>query len=206
VKYQLAIGVLPISLMFTSFLPLWWLAAWLEAYLGIPANSPIMEHANGALLIVVLLVTMVSFMLAGYALGWFANAVVSRYFLGWSSQKVRAIYLHSDLPLSWLKASSGTPASSDAESISKWGAQRKVGAIRFIGVRGVLAWGGPMFLAMHVAPTVVKGQAFALGSTVLNLVLWACAGVTFGAAIWYISESNYRKLKQRSEATSQVGR
>ena len=200
VKYQLAIGIIPIGLMFTSLLPLWQFAGWLETSFGIPANSPIKEHPNGGAWIAVFLSTFVALMVLGYAIGWVVNAAISRYVLGWSTEKVRAVYLHSDVPVHWMRDGATASAGVDAQSIAKWEAQRKVGALRFIAVRGMLAWGGPMLFAMHVVPTYMKGRGFALEESLINIALWACAGAGFGALIWYSSESNYRKLKQRSEA------
>jgi len=76
-KYQLAIGALPIGLMFASFLPLFFFASWLEAALGIPPHSPVKNHPNGMLYLVVFLGVMVIAMLLGYVLGWLANAAVA---------------------------------------------------------------------------------------------------------------------------------
>jgi hypothetical protein len=198
-KYQLIIGVLPIGLMFSAFLPLWQLGTLLESYFGIPVNSPIKEHPNGGAWIAIFLSAMVALMILGYAVGWAVNAAVSRYLLGWSKEKVRAVYLQSKVPTHWLKEGASESPNADKETIAKWEAQRKVGALRFIAVRGVLAWGGPMLLAMHLVPTLMKGQGFSLENSIFNVVLWACAGASFGAFIWYSSEANYRKLKKRNE-------
>lgn len=200
IKYQFAIAALPIGLMFASFAPLWGLATWLEANQGVPPNSPILEHPNGVTWIAVFLLSGVFLMLAGYALGWVLNALISRHVLGWPPAKVRAVYLRSEIPVHWLKDGVNDTNSADAESIAKWEAQRKGGAMRFIVVRGVLAWGGPMLIAMYIVPALMKSQSFTIAGVVFNLVLWATAGAAFGASIWYASESNYRKLKQRSEA------
>ena len=148
VKYQLAIGVLPIGLMFAAFVPLWHLGAWLESHLGIPLNSLIKVHPNGGAWIAVFLIAMVTLMILGYAIGWVMNAAVSRYVLGWSTSKVRAVYLQSKVPTHWLKEGASASQNADKQSIAKWEAHRKGGALRFIAVRGVLAWGGPMMLAM----------------------------------------------------------
>lgn len=200
VKYQLAIGVLPIGLMFASFLPLWLFASWLEARFGIPANSPIRAHPDGGVWMAIFLLAMVALMVVGYAIGWVMNAMVARYIFGWSTEKVRAVYLHSKVPPHWLKEGVVTSSGADAQTISRWETQRKVGAIRFIAMRGVLAWGGPMLLAMHLVPTLMKGQGFTVEDTLFNVGLWAFAGAGFGALIWYTSEAHYRKLKQREEA------
>ncbi len=200
IKYQFAIAALPIGLMFASFAPLWGLSTWLEANQGVPPNSPILEHPNGLTWIAVFLLSMVFLMLAGYALGWVLNALISRHVLGWPPAKIRAVYLRSEIPVHWLKDGASDTNSADAESIAKWEAQRKGGAVRFIAVRGVLAWGGPMLIAMYIVSALMKNQSFTIAGVVFSLLLWATAGAAFGAIIWYTSESNYRKLKQRSEA------
>jgi hypothetical protein len=199
-KYQLALAVLPVGLMFASFAPLWLFAPWLEAALGIPPNSPIRPHPNGGIWFGVFLVTMVVLMVLGYTIGWVANALISRYVLHWSPEKVRAVYMESDVPPHWLKGDAKSSSTAAAESIAKWEKLREVGIVRFIVVRGVLAWGAPMLLAMHIVPTLAKGRMFSIGDLLFNLGLWAVAGAVFGAAIWYGSEANYRKLKRRDEA------
>ena len=75
-KYQLAIAVLPIGLMFGSFLPLWAFASWLERRFGIPPGSPVNGHPDGSAWIAIMLVAMIVLMLLGYALGWVANAAI----------------------------------------------------------------------------------------------------------------------------------
>lgn len=200
VKYQVAIGFAPIGLMFASFGPGLLFASWLEGALGIPPNSTINAHPNGTIWITVFLTSMVALMVLGYALGFFVNQAASRWLLGWSPEKVHAVYANSDVPGHWLKAGADHSADVSAKTIAKWEEQRKVGALRFIAARGVLAWGLPMLLAMYAAPAFFKGQSIAIGAFVFNIALWAAAGAAFGAVIWYSSEANYRKLKRRSEA------
>ncbi len=198
VKYQLLIGALPICLMFASFIPAFFIVAWLEAHFPIPANSSITDQPNGGAWLALFLFGMITLMILGYAIGWVINAAVSRYVLGWSPEKVRSVYLQSDVPAHWLREQTASPGSADAQSIAKWEVQRKVGALRFIAVRGVLSWGGPMLVGMYFLPTFVKGQGFSLESTLFSIALWACAGACFGALIWFGSEANFRKLKQRN--------
>src|SRR5262245_33819766 len=49
-KYALAVGALPIALMFAFFVPLARFATWLEGALSIPHNAPIRDQPNGTLL------------------------------------------------------------------------------------------------------------------------------------------------------------
>jgi hypothetical protein len=197
VKYQIAIGVLPLGLMFASFLPLIYFASWLEATLGMAPNSPVRNHENGAIWITAFLAVMVVLMLTGYAAGWVANAILVRFVFAWPNEKVAAVFLRSEVPAHWLKAGAGAETDASSQSIAKWEAQRKVGVFRFILNRGVLAWGAPMLLAMYVVPTIMKGHSFNPGAVIFNLALWAVAGAVFGAFIWYTSEANYRKLTSR---------
>ena len=196
-KYQLAMGVLPIGLMFASFLPLWLFASWLERQLGISPGSPVKDHPDGGSWLVMTVVAMTTLMLLGYAIGWVANAAISRAVFGWSPDKIRAVYLRSELPAHWMKGERSASTSADARSMADWESQRHVGALRFIATRGVLGYGGLMLLAMHVAPTLMKGTGFSLTETLTNIALWACAGAIFGASVWYKSESDHQKLKQR---------
>lgn len=196
-KYQWLVGTLPIGLMFAAILPLYFSLSWFEQTLGIPPNSPTNFHPNEMWLFVMLISAFVLLMLLGYGLGWVANAVIARYALGWSSEKVRAVFLCSDVPIHWLKTGASGSLDAKAETLAKWESQRKGGAIRFIVSRGILAWGGPMFFMMYVLPTLNKGQVSSLGSALFNVALWAAAGTSFGAVIWFVSESNYRKLKDR---------
>jgi hypothetical protein len=200
VKYQVAIGVAPIGLMFASFGPGFLFASWLEGALGIPPNSPINAHPNGTMWITLFLATMVALMVLGYALGWLVNQAVSRWVLGWSQQKVRAVYANSDVPSHWLKAGADLNADPGAKTIAKWEQQRKVGVLRFVLTRGLLAWGLPMFIAMYAAPAFFNGHPLVVKALLFNVALWAVAGAGFGAIIWYSSEAHYRKLKKRGEA------
>lgn len=197
VKYQLALGVFPLGLMFASFLPLFRLVPWLEAVSGTPANGPIRDQPNGALWFVAFLAVMVLLMLLGYALGWVINALVARFLFNWSTEKIKSVFLQSDVPPHWLKAGAVVGQSADAASIAVWEEQRKGGRTRYIIKRGVVAWGTPMFLAMYVVPMLAKGRASSASDLLLNLAIWALGGAAFGAVIWYSSEANYRRLKER---------
>ena len=89
--------------MFGSFLPLWAFASWLERRFGIPPGSPVNGHPDGSAWIAIILVAMIVLMLLGYALGWVANAAISRVVFGWSPEKIWAVYLRSELPVHWMK-------------------------------------------------------------------------------------------------------
>ena len=199
VKYQLVIGALPIGLMFLSFAPLFYIATWLETVAGIPHDSAIKNHPNGAIWITAFLVVMTALMVLGYALGWVLNAAIARYVLGWEREQVTAVFGRSEVPKHWLKPSAIGSPESDATSVSlgKWEEQRRVGAFRYILKRGVGAWGGPMFLGMYVVPTLYKSRGFTFSGMLLNTVLWVLAGAVFGLIIWLGSEAYYRKLKGR---------
>ena len=90
------------------------------------------------------------------------------------------------------------------KSIKKWEVMRAKGITRFILVRGVLGWGGIMF---------ILGLLFRRQSSPLT-VHWiltfayttAIAGVAFGWLVWVVLERKYKKfIAQRNEQTQTVG-
>lgn len=189
-RVQCALAALPLGLMCLMPAGLWWATT-------TQAEAP----ASGPALLLALAAALLS-LLAGYALGWLLNAWISRRVLGWPPAQVRAVYLHSQVPDHWMKAGTGSAQDADARSIASWETRRSLGALRFIVVRGALAWGGPMFLAMHLLPTALRGAPMTLTAALIHLTLWVTAGAVFGAALWFGSESNYRQLKQRARATA----
>jgi hypothetical protein len=188
VKYQVAIGVAPIGLMFASFFPTIFVAGLLS------------ERATGGVWLSLFLASMVICMLLGYSLGWLVNLAVARVLLGWSRERVSAVFSRSEVPPHWLKDADATATDATARSIERWEQVRKVGAFRFILTRGLVGWGVPMFGAIYVGPTLFGSRQFSLDSLALNVILWGIAGVGFGAIIWYASELNYRRLLKRREA------
>jgi len=200
VKYQVAIGVAPIGLMFASFGPGFLFASWLAKELGIPPDSSVLSQANGISFFIGFVLSMITLMILGYALGWLVNQAFARWFLGWPPEKVRAVFARSEVPSHWLKPDAQTGIDPAGRSIAKWEQQRKIGMHKFILTRGVLAWGMPMFVAMYLAPTLFGHRPFAAPTLFFNIILWAIGGGVFGAVMWYISEANYRKLKRRDEA------
>ena len=72
-----------------------------------------------------------------------------------------------------------------------------IGLPRFIALRGVLAWGAPMYLMVYLVPALLKSQPISPESLIAYAGLWATAGAVFGAVMWWNGQSNYRKLKDR---------
>ena len=202
-KHQFALAVLPIGLMFASFGLIFLFAYWLEGVLDIPHNSPIRDHPNGTTWLVVFLGVMVVLMILGYLLGWLANGLISRYVLGWPMSRVVAVYMRSQVPPEWLKQpSSGGTISLPKDQLAsqRWEIQRTAGALRFIFTRGVLGWGGAMFLVMYLLPAVSHGTPLDFMTAAIQAALWAGAGAGFGGVIWILSEWNHRKSKARNGA------
>ncbi len=97
------LSVLPVTFMFSAFVPLSFFASWLSAQLGITMHEPVRDHPNGLLWITSFLSVMVLMMIGGYVIGWIANAAISRWVLDWPMSKVIAVYLRSEVPREWLK-------------------------------------------------------------------------------------------------------
>ena len=87
-----------------------------------------------------------------------------------------------------------------ANEIDKWEAVRAKGKARFILVRGVLAWGLPMFVLMTFI--VNRPTPNALLSprnyVIFSVFLWGSAGALFGLFAWRQGESKYKKSVEQS--------
>ena len=77
-----------------------------------------------------------------------------------------------------------------------WERLRTRGAIHFVVIRGVLAWGGPMFAFFTLAPILI-GFPSAIRFTpelVLKIgVICVTGGLAWGTLTWYVNEFLYRK-------------
>ena len=192
IRYQFALGILPIGFMCASILATLRFSSWLGATLGIPPDSPVKEHPNGTLWFALFLGAMLLFMLLGYALGWVANAAFGSLLFGWPLSKVRAVHLQSAVPTHWLYG--GASLDARGRALARWEEQRKGGLVRFMFTRGVLGCGVPWLLAMYVVPTLTKGRAITIRGALLSLLLGSAVGAGLSAMAWFRSESNYRKL------------
>ena len=108
-KVQFRLAALPIGLMFAAFIPLWSFAKWFAGVMGIPDGSAVKDHPNAVLWTVTFLVAMVLLMASGYVIGWVANALICRFFLGWPWERVRSVFLLSDVPSEWLASKERRP-------------------------------------------------------------------------------------------------
>jgi hypothetical protein len=198
---QIALGVLPIGLMFASFAPLFRLAASLSSLLGIPDNVPVVEQPNGMLWLILFLGAMVVLMIAGYLLGWFLNAIALRVFFRWPQEKISRVLLHSEVPPSWLKETSATTgiAHSSATPNTTWAVTRQMGKRRFVFQRGLLAWGIPMYVLMVVLPAINGRVELTVFSYLWQACLWGAAGALFGLVIWHFSEKSFLKQHGKQE-------
>jgi TPR repeat protein len=195
VSVQIALGALPLGLMFASFIPLFHFESLLNKILGIPASAPIKSQPHGYLWLIVFLAVMVAFMIAGYLIGWVLNAALLRTLLRWPAEKVRRLMLYSEVPVSWLKANRATAGIANSRLVqdANWAITRQKGMWRYVLQRGVLAWGLPMYLVMACLPAF-NGRAEPTASYFLwQACLWALAGAVFGLLTWFFYERNYRK-------------
>lgn len=209
-KPNVAIAVLPIGLMFASFILLFPFSEWLAIILGIPpaaihgshSVTPMKDQPNGILWLVIFLVVMVLLMLAGYLLGWSINALVARIFFKWPKEKVNRVFLYSEVPPLWRKDFKGKSGEleSSIPSDSAWSKTRQKGKWCFIFNRGVFGWGVPMYVVMACLPAIrgkVEASAFYF---CWQAGLWGAAGAFFGLIIWHFSERQFMKQQDKHES------
>lgn len=201
VNYQLGLSVLPIGLMFSSFLVLMYFAAWLSEYLDIPEGAPVIDQPNGILWIVIFLSTMVVLMILGYLIGWILNAVITRTVLGWDPEKIRRVFLYSEVPNEWLKEGTANfEAGKTVVVINKqWATVREKGKWYYILTRGVFGWGALMYFVMVIVPALRDVPNRKNDSFLWPAFLWGGGGAIFGFLIWYFSEKQYlQALKKKN--------
>jgi|GEM_PF-7047664 len=104
-KYSFALGVLPIALMFLSFIPLWFISKGLGRMLDVQTDAPIKGQPSGLLWMIYFMSAMVILMVIGYLLGFLLNALIMRFIFGWSWIRLREIFLYSQVPDHWCKKS-----------------------------------------------------------------------------------------------------
>ena len=78
------------------------------------------------------------------------------------------------------------------QEFENWQKSRQQGKGRFILIRGLLAWGLPMFVFMTFF--INKPQTEITTSFVLtHAVIWSIAGFIFGLLVWSWSEKRFEK-------------
>jgi len=196
-RYQLAISVLPVATTLLALVPSYFFANWLEQLAGIPAQTRLLDDASGRIWVAVFLIALLLQLIVGYALGWVLNGLWARYVVGWTRDKVHAVFLRSELPVTWLKPAAVVLSGGRASilAVARWERERKVGALAFILRKGVWAWGVPFFVFMYLIQTLLRGESFQAESALLSAALWFSAGAFLGGVVWVLSEFNYRRMR-----------
>lgn len=82
--------------------------------------------------------------------------------------------------------------------LRRWPVTRKKGKLRYIVVRGVLAWGLPMFVAMTFFVGRHNGRPLTPALVAVAFVVFTLlGGAGFGISMWLTSEWRYRSFLAR---------
>jgi len=196
-RFQVALSLLPVTCMLLALAPSYFFAQWLEKLEGIPAQTRLLDHPTGRMWVAVFLSALVLQLLLGYLLGWLLNALLARGLLRWPADKIRAVYLHSQVPVAWLKPAAAALSGDRVAiiAVARWERERKAGALRYVLRKGLIGWGLPLYVFMYGVQTLLRGDALVPEEALRNAVLWLGCGAVFGAVMWWVSEFNYRKLR-----------
>jgi hypothetical protein len=182
--------------MFAAFVPIIAIAIWLADALHL-ATGPVRGQSSGLLWLILLLSTMVLLMLAGYALGWVLNAAIARMILGWPAEKVRDVFLESKIPDEWREREAAAVGLDGKSALGRkrasWAITRQKGRWHFVLARGVLGWGGAMFVGMGLMPVLTHRREPSWSYLVSQALVWSLAGAFFGFATWSWSEWLFKR-------------
>lgn len=196
-RIQVAISALPVVCMLLALAPSYFFAQWLEKLEGLPAQTRLLDHPSGRLWVSVFFCALVLQLLLAYLLGWLLNALWAFWVLRWPSQKIRAVYLNSQVPYTWLKPAAAALSGEHVAiiAVARWEGERKAGVLRYVLRKGLIGWGLPLYVFMYGVQTLLRGDLWVPVEALRNAVLWLGCGAVFGAVMWWVSEMNYRKLK-----------
>jgi hypothetical protein len=194
-KFRVLNGILPIGLMFSSFVPLFWFAGWLADRLDVPSGAAVKDQPNGLLWITIFLTAMVVMMIAGALAGCVTNALICRLYLRWSWREVYAVHVKFQIPRRWLQEpppdADASPKAIERFNLEQdWEAKQTrtvldQGAFRFVWRRGVVAWGLPMFGAFYVLPVIAGVLTLSFASLLAHAAIWLLCSGGYGAANWW---------------------
>lgn len=88
-------------------------------------------------------------------------------------------------------------AMSDKE-LQRWERIRARGEVFFVFIRGVLVYGGFMFISNTGSAILMFHRQLGFATVALNAVTFLMAGFVFGVLLWYLQESRSRKTKHES--------
>jgi hypothetical protein len=104
-KYKYSFAALPFILIVLSFLPLRLFMNWLAPAFHVSMNAPTGGHIG--LFDILTLLAMVVFIVIAYVLGFVGNAAILYLCYGWSADKLRDVFLRSNVPEHWYKSGHG---------------------------------------------------------------------------------------------------
>ena len=81
------------------------------------------------------------------------------------------------------------------KELARWSTMREKGMLMFVLINGLLAWGAPMFVVMtFIVPNFVGAHSRL--PVAIAALIWACAGLFYGVAVWLWQEHRYRKAME----------
>lgn len=87
----------------------------------------------------------------------------------------------------------------------RWKALRSQGALRFILIKGVLMWGGVMFVVMTFVFNQDVEGARSSSRVLSGLLTYPAGGFFFGGAVWLWSEKRFKQAQQQRAADDLPG-
>lgn len=184
--------IAPFLLLFAGFVPLVLLDNWLKIKAGMPLMEDLSDHPWGAWVDHLMGILLVLFLIVGYFLGWAVNAVWLFAARKWSLAQIKATFLHSQLPTTWLRRKELSEEQLQAllTEFKEWEQIRTAGSVSYIFANGLKA-SLVFFVAMACARFFRKDPTLLSSSWVLICLLSATVGFAISTMLWFWREHRF---------------
>ncbi len=85
----------------------------------------------------------------------------------------------------------------------KWEKKRKHGKQSFLIYRGVLKWGGTMFILTTISNVLARHQKLNWHFEVSMLIACPLAGYVWARCVWYLNEMHFRDAMKQQDSNKE---
>ncbi len=182
-RYQILLGFFPFGMMLAPMGLIFEALLLSERFFShFDVNS--IGYVTADILISSLLFIGVSLMISGYTIGWVLNSLISRYIFNWETQKIKSVYLKSNLPKHWLNS-----VGESYEILTRCDSQPLSFKI------STFIWGFLFFSIIYAAPTIIREANFSIEVALFNLIIWFIEGSFVSFLVRFFNKIKLQRIQ-----------